>query len=107
VTGQDAELAAIQRILDGTQYMTIYKAIKPEAETAAEMAVAAATGATYSARQTEQVNNKTVTVPAVLLEPVAVTRDKIKDTVIADKFYTVDQVCTARFAAACKSAGLS
>src|SRR3954471_24182091 len=38
VTGQDAELAAIQRILAGEQYMTVYKAIKPEAETAAELA---------------------------------------------------------------------
>ena len=43
-TGQDAELAAIQRILVGEQYMTVYKAIKPEAEAAAELAVALATG---------------------------------------------------------------
>ena len=38
-TGQDAELAAIQRILTGEQYLTVYKAIKPEAEQAAELAV--------------------------------------------------------------------
>ena len=44
VTGQDAELAAIQRILIGEQYMTVYKAIKAEAEAAAELGVALATG---------------------------------------------------------------
>src|SRR5918998_4025418 len=44
VTGQDAELAAIQRILIGEQFMTVYKAIKPEAEAAAELAVALANG---------------------------------------------------------------
>ena len=43
-TGQDAELAAIQRILAGEQFMTVYKAIKPEAEAAAELAVALAQG---------------------------------------------------------------
>ena len=46
VTGQDAELAAIQRILTGEQLMTVYKAIKPEAEKAAELAVALAKGDT-------------------------------------------------------------
>ena len=45
-TGQDAELAAIQRILIGEQYMTVYKAIKAEAEAAAELAVALAKGET-------------------------------------------------------------
>ena len=45
-TGQDAELAAIQRILIGEQYMTVYKAIKPEAEQAAELAVPLAKGET-------------------------------------------------------------
>ena len=43
-TGQDAELAGIQRILVGDQYMTVYKAIKPEAEDAAQIAVALAKG---------------------------------------------------------------
>ena len=49
-TGQDAELAAIQRILAGEQYMTIYKAIKPEAEGAAELAVALAQAASRCRR---------------------------------------------------------
>src|SRR5215211_5995735 len=48
-TGQDAELAAIQRILEGEQYMTVYKAIKPEAEQAAELAVNVVNGKTSEA----------------------------------------------------------
>jgi D-xylose transport system substrate-binding protein len=106
VTGQDAELAAIQRILSGDQGMTVYKAIKPEANAAAEMAIAAATGSSYSAASTTT-NNGTLDVPSVLLPPVAVTKDNIKTTVVADGFYTVAQICTADYAKACAEAGLS
>ncbi|MFG1924036.1 sugar ABC transporter substrate-binding protein [Cryptosporangium sp. NPDC048952] len=105
VTGQDAELAAIQRIINGDQYMTVYKAIKPEAEKAAEMAVALAQGKDVSGADSK-VNNGTKDVPSVLLAPVAVTKENIKTTVVADNFYTVAQICTADYAAACKAAGL-
>ncbi len=107
VTGQDAEIAAIQRILTGEQAMTVYKAIKPEADAAGQMAIAAATGGSLSGLQTVQVNNKTVDVPAVLLTPVAVTKANIKDTVIKDGFYTPAQICTGQYAAACTAAGIS
>jgi D-xylose transport system substrate-binding protein len=107
VTGQDAEIAAVQRILTGEQAMTIYKAIKPEAEAAAQMAVAAATGGTLSGLTTTNVNNKTVDVPSVLLNPVAVTKDNVKSTIIADGFYQASQICTGTYAAACASAGIS
>jgi len=106
-TGQDAELAAIQRILAGEQGMTVYKAIKPEAETAAEMAVAVATGKEYSGQATVAKNNGTKDVTSVLLTPVAVTKDNIDDTVIKDGFYTAAQVCTAPYAQACAAAGIS
>lgn len=106
VTGQDAELAAIQRILAGQQYMTVYKAIKPEADTAADMAVALATGKKYQG-ETVTKNNGTLDVPSLLLQPVAVTKENIKDTIIADKFYTVDQICTGEYAKACQAAGIS
>jgi D-xylose transport system substrate-binding protein len=105
-TGQDAELAAIQRILIGDQYMTVYKAIKPEAETAAEMAVVAATGKQYSGQDTVQKNNGTKDVTSVLLTPVAVMKNNIKDTVIKDGFYSPAQVCAAQYAQACKDAGI-
>jgi D-xylose transport system substrate-binding protein len=108
VTGQDAELAAIQRILAGDQYMTVYKAIKPEAEAAAELAYDLLTKAAVPASMTNgmTVNNNNVDVPSVLLTPVSVTKDNIKDTVVADGFWSIDQICTADYAAACTAAGL-
>lgn len=107
VTGQDAELAAIQRILIGEQYMTVYKAIKPEAEAAAEIAVALVRGEEPPAELvSEQVDNGQEQVPSVLLEPVAVTVENIQDTVIADGFWKASEVCTRRYASACEEAGV-
>jgi len=100
VTGQDAELAAIQRIVAGDQYMTVYKAIKLEAEKAAEVADQLAQGETPEPDTTFQ------DVPSTLLTPVVVTIDNIQDTVIDDGFYTVDDICTAEYADACTAAGL-
>lgn len=104
ITGQDAEIAAIQRIITGEQYMTVYKRIKPEAEAAAKMAVDLANGRKPSTDTT--VNNGTEDVPSVLLEPVAVTKDNVKQTIFADKFYTPAQVCTGEFAAPCQALGI-
>lgn len=107
VTGQDAELAAIQRILVHEQYMTVYKAIRPEAEVAAELAFTLCQGQTPPAeRFNSLVNNAKMDVPSILLKPIAVTRDNIKNTIVADEFWTLDQICTAEFAAACAAAGL-
>jgi D-xylose transport system substrate-binding protein len=106
VTGQDAELAAIQRILAGEQALTIYKAIKPEAEMAAQMAYDLLQGKAPSGTATT-VKNDTKDVPSALLTPVEVTKDNVKDTVIKDGFWTVDQVCTGQYAKACASAGLT
>lgn len=105
-TGQDAELAAIQRILAGEQYMTVYKAIKQEAEAAAQAAVDLANG-TAPANATAKVNNGQIDVPSILLTPVAVTKENVKDTVVADQFYTVDAICTADYKDACAAAGVS
>jgi D-xylose transport system substrate-binding protein len=107
-TGQDAELAGIQRILAGEQYMTVYKAVKPEAEDAATIAVALAQGQPVpSSIQLTKVNNKTKDVPSVILTPVAVTKDNIKDTVVKDSFWTAAQICTDAYKAACTAAGIS
>lgn len=105
-TGQDAELAAIQRIVAGTQYMTVYKAIKPEAEQAAQLAYDLLQGDTDSELVNEEVDNGMKQVPSVILRPVAVTRDNIRDTVVADGFWTVDQICTAAYRDACEEIGL-
>jgi D-xylose transport system substrate-binding protein len=108
VTGQDAELAGIQRILKGEQYMTVYKAPKPETEAAAKLAYALATGKPAPAGLINgKTNNGAVDVPSVLLDPVAVTKDNIKDTVVADGTYTTAQLCKGSFASACQSAGLT
>ena len=108
VTGQDAELAAIQRILVGEQYMTVYKAIKPEAEAAAQLAYDLLTKTPVPADMTngKTVNNGSIDVPSVLLTPIAVTKDNIKDTVVADGFWSASQICTADYAAACTAAGI-
>jgi D-xylose transport system substrate-binding protein len=100
VTGQDAELAAIQRIVAGDQYMTVYKAIKLEAEKAAEVADQLAQGETPEPDTTFQ------DIPSTLLTPVVVTIDNIQETVIDDGFWTVDEICTADYAEACTAAGL-
>ena len=108
VTGQDAELAAIQRIVAGDQYMTVYKAIKAEAEAAASLAFTLSQGKTPdSSTVNGKTNNKSIDVPSVLLVPVAVTKANIASTVIADGFWTKTDICTADFAAACTAAGIS
>jgi len=92
-TGQDAELAGIQRIVLGEQYMTVYKAISQEASAAAVMAVGLADKTGVPASLTlVTVNNGNKDVPSVLLTPVAVTKDNIKTTVVADKFWTAAQI---------------
>jgi D-xylose transport system substrate-binding protein len=107
-TGQDAELAAIQRILAGTQYMTVYKAIKPEAEQAAQMAVDLVNGRKPPASLVkDKVDNGQLQVPSVLLTPVTVTKDNVKDTIVKDAFWTTNQICTSAYAADCKAAGLT
>jgi D-xylose transport system substrate-binding protein len=107
VTGQDAELAAIQRILAGEQYMTVYKAIRPEAYGAAELAYALCRGEKPDeSKINSHVNNGKVDVPSILLMPVAVTIDNVAQTVIADHFWSVDQICTADFKSFCDAAGI-
>ncbi|HEU4462655.1 MAG TPA: substrate-binding domain-containing protein [Solirubrobacterales bacterium] len=108
VTGQDSTVAGLQRILAGQQYMTIYKAIPPQAKIAAEFAIAlAADEELPSDKVTEEVNNGKTDVPSAILEPVAVTRDNIKDTVVKDGFVEASELCTGPYAADCKEVGIS
>jgi D-xylose transport system substrate-binding protein len=112
VTGQDAELAAVQRILIGEQYMTVYKAIKPEAGEAAELAVDLVNGnrsaANALAKQTA--NNGHKNVPSIILTPVAVTKANARRTVgqmITDGFLKTADVCSGAAATACRQVGLA
>lgn len=106
-TGQDAELTGIQRIVAGQQYMTVYKAYKQEAGTAAQLAVDLLNGDTNSSLVNRQVNNGQKDVSAVILTPVSVTTDNIRDTVVRDGLWTVQQICTPAYAAACRRIGLT
>jgi D-xylose transport system substrate-binding protein len=97
VTGQDATAEGIQNIVAGNQCMTVYKAITDEAEATAELAVALRNGEEASQAE-DTVDTGSAEIPAVLLEPVAVTEDNITETVIADGFRTVEEICTGDLA---------
>lgn len=100
VTGQDAELAAIQRIIADEQYMTVYKAIQPQAELAVAATLALATGEEIESGEyeiTEMEDGGGTAVQAILLEPIAVTKDNIGDTVVSDGYYTIEEICTSDY----------
>ena len=101
VTGQDATVGGIQNVLAGKQSMTVYKAIKAEAEAAAALAIAIVTGADTSMLVTGAVNNGMNDIPSVLLVPVSVTKDNVAETVIADGFRTWEEICVGDFAQYC------
>jgi len=109
VTGAGADLAAVQRILAGDQYMTVYKGIRAEAESAAQLAYDLAYGVAVPSTMTngKTVDNGRASVPALLVSPVAVTRQTIISTVIADGFLSRADLCTDQFAKACAAVGIS
>jgi D-xylose transport system substrate-binding protein len=90
VTGQDADLAAVRRIVSGEQAMTVYKPIQELTETAAELAVKLAKGEEIG--NDLKINNGKVEVPSVLLPPIAVNNDNLDETIIADGFHTKKEV---------------
>ena len=91
VTGQDAELTACQRIVAGSQSMTVYKPLKELATKAAEIAVAMAKKQPWE-KPVRVLNNGFKDVPSFLLDPVAVDRNNLDSTVVADGFHTREQV---------------
>jgi D-xylose transport system substrate-binding protein len=109
VTGQDAELAAVQRILTGEQLMTVYQPIRQIAETSAQLAVHLVNGETSEAAAIakSKVDNGQEEVPSVLLDTIVVTKDNIKDTVVAEGFLKAEQICSGPAAEQCGAAGLS
>ncbi|WP_171110344.1 MULTISPECIES: substrate-binding domain-containing protein [Streptomyces] len=108
VTGQDADLEAVRRIITGEQYMTVYKPFKAEADAAATMAVALGRGENLDDIATTTIDSSTTEdIPSILLTPTAVTRDNIEQTLIKDGVYTIDQICTPELRRACSEAGLS
>jgi D-xylose transport system substrate-binding protein len=107
VTGQDAELAAIQRIVAGEQSSTIYQPIQTFAAKAGELAVALAQGKSAPKGLINGTTpNGVKDVPAYLYKTTVVTRQNVKSTVVADGFWKTAQICTAKYAKACAAIGL-
>ncbi|WP_037914176.1 sugar ABC transporter substrate-binding protein [Actinacidiphila yeochonensis] len=108
LTGQDAELTGLQRILTGTQTSTIYKPYAPEANATAEIAVDLIEGKDFkSITDTTATSGSGQSVPAHLIGATSVTKANINSTVIKDGLYKVSDLCSAEFVAACKAAGIS
>src|SRR3954465_2097464 len=110
-TGQDATDEGLQRVLAGTQCMTVYKAIKKEADAAAKLAIALAKGDTAGADKlaTGSVMDTETKQPvkSVLLQPQAITAENVKD-VVADGFTSADKLCTtSALKTACQKYGVS
>jgi D-xylose transport system substrate-binding protein len=90
VSGQDAELAALQRIVQGTQVSTVYKPIPKLAGAAVELAIQFVNGEKIQTNAT--IPSGVLQIPSVLLDPVAVTKDNIETTVIKDAYHTKEEI---------------
>lgn len=99
-TGQDGELAAVQRILAGDQFMTVYKATDQQAQTAAELAVRVLRGEDPATTVVIQ------GVPTQLLAPRAVAAADIEHVIVDGHVYSTDEICVPAYVAACERAGL-
>jgi len=108
VTGQDATVPGLQAILGGQQCMTVYKAIKKEADAASALAIALIknqdTKSLINGSVKDTVLNKDV--QSALQTPVSIFKNNVKD-VIDDGFQKASDVCTAAYASACQAAGIS
>ncbi|MFI1566995.1 sugar ABC transporter substrate-binding protein [Streptomyces sp. NPDC020490] len=110
ITGQDAELAAVQRIVAGEQYMSVYKSYADEAAAAAQMAVAKVQGheIQFDALTEDTVDSPTdKDIPAQLVTVAALTKKNIKSTVVADGIYKISDICTGKYKSACAALGLN
>jgi D-xylose transport system substrate-binding protein len=109
ITGQDAELDAVRRILTGEQYMSVYKSYPQEAEAAAEMAVARVQGKNlqFDALAADRVDSPTHSdIPALLVSVVALTKDTVRETVLAENIYRLEEICAGEVRSACEAAKL-
>jgi D-xylose transport system substrate-binding protein len=91
VSGQDADLASLKLIVEGTQTMTVYKSIQPLANGAVDAAIKLARGEKLDT--TETIDNGFKKVPAILLPPVAVDRNNLVDTVVKDGYHKIEEIC--------------
>ena len=92
VVGQDADLAACQRIVEGTQVMTVYKPVERLATRAAEAAVALAKGEALAGDDVTEINSGAYRVPYIGLAPISVNRDNIDEVIIGSGFHLKEDV---------------
>lgn len=92
ITGQDADLEACQRIVEGTQIMTVYKPVEKLAQRAAECAVSLAKDEMISESDVSSINNGGREIPFVKLEPVCVTKNNIDSAIISTGFHLKEEV---------------
>ncbi len=90
VAGHDANISACQRIIEGTQYVTVYKPIKLLAESAVELAVQLVRGESLETEET--IHNGSLNIPYIKLDVLSVTKETMEATVIADGFHDRDAV---------------
>ena len=90
VTGQDASLDAVQRLVEGKQTMTIYKPIQPLAFAAVDSAISLAKGEKVDTK--DKINNGKIDVPALLFEPMVLDKNNVMQTVIKDGYHKVEDV---------------
>lgn len=90
VTGQDAALDAVQRVVEGRQTMTIYKPIQPLAFSAVDSAIKLAKGEKVEAK--DKINNGKIEVPAMLFEPMVLDKNNVMQTVIKDGYHKLEDV---------------
>ena len=92
VVGQDADLAACQRIVEGTQVMTVYKPVERLATRAAEAAVTLAKGETLTGDDVTVIDSGSYRVPYIGLEPISVNRDNIDEVIIGSGYHLKEDV---------------
>ena len=90
VTGQDAALDAVQRVVEGKQTMTIYKPIQPLAFSAVDSAMKLAKGEKVDAK--DKINNGKIDVPSLLFEPMVLDKNNVTQTVIKDGYHKLEEV---------------
>lgn len=99
VSGQDADLASLQLIVEGKQTMTIYKPIQPLAFGAVDSALKLARGEAVSTNDTVDVGSRKVA--SILYEPQAVDKDNLVATVVKDGYQTLAKICAKVSAEQC------
>jgi D-xylose transport system substrate-binding protein len=107
VSGQDAQIDGVQRVVQGTQAFTIYKPYRDEANAAVEMAIDLVTGKSLASVAPQKADNGTSkTIPSDLIATTILTRKNVTQTVIDGGLYTAAKICAGQYATACAKLGL-